>query len=257
VLIGHSVRPAASLYAVVKSASACAATGSTCRVPVIVPGGNPVTAVPGLTPISPVTAVAPLLVTVEPARTAKFAADSTLTTVRAHAPLSFPLPLLELPAASPPASLPPLLLPPLPLLELPAASPPASLPPLLLLLLPPLPLLLMPLLELPAASPPASLPPLLLLLPPLPLLLLPLPLLLLALALALALALDDEPPASGLPLPAPLSLEQPTAHASAAPETIDTATKPSLFDMPFHLFWRCSPTRAARHSGDQSRIEAI
>src|SRR4029078_9533813 len=42
--------------------------------PVNVPGGKPVTAVPGLTPRFPVSAVAPVLVTVEPARTAKVAA---------------------------------------------------------------------------------------------------------------------------------------------------------------------------------------
>jgi hypothetical protein len=42
--------------------------------PVTVPGGKPVTAVPGLTPRSPVTAVKPVLVTVVPARTAKLAA---------------------------------------------------------------------------------------------------------------------------------------------------------------------------------------
>ena len=41
----------------------------------MVPGGNPVTAVPGLTPSSPVMALAVALVTVEPARTAKFAAE--------------------------------------------------------------------------------------------------------------------------------------------------------------------------------------
>src|SRR5579872_3019386 len=40
-------------------------------VPITVPGGNPVIAVPGLIPMSPVTWVAPVLVTVEPARTAK------------------------------------------------------------------------------------------------------------------------------------------------------------------------------------------
>jgi hypothetical protein len=37
--------------------------------PVKVPGGKPVTAVPGLTPRSPVRAVAPVPVSVEPART--------------------------------------------------------------------------------------------------------------------------------------------------------------------------------------------
>ncbi len=38
------------------------------------PGGNPVTALPGLTPRFPLTMVAPVLVTVEPPRTAKLAA---------------------------------------------------------------------------------------------------------------------------------------------------------------------------------------
>src|SRR5207253_229235 len=79
-VMGHRVRPAASLYAVVKSAIAPAAVESpACVVPTTVPGGNPVTAVPGLTPRSPVTVVAPVLVTVEPARTAKRAADPRAT----------------------------------------------------------------------------------------------------------------------------------------------------------------------------------
>jgi hypothetical protein len=66
------VRPAASLYAVVKSDCACSATASaSCWAPSTVPGGNPVTAVPGLTPRSPVTTLGPVLVTVVPARTAK------------------------------------------------------------------------------------------------------------------------------------------------------------------------------------------
>src|ERR1700691_5408541 len=43
--------------------------------PVTIPGGNPVKAVPGLTPRFPCTTVAPVLVTVEPARTPKLAAD--------------------------------------------------------------------------------------------------------------------------------------------------------------------------------------
>jgi hypothetical protein len=42
--------------------------------PVTVPGGNPVTAVPGLTPRSPLMALGPVLVTVVPARTAKLPA---------------------------------------------------------------------------------------------------------------------------------------------------------------------------------------
>ena len=41
-----------------------------------VPGGNPVTALPGLSPrFPPLMMVAPVLVTVEAARTSKFAAD--------------------------------------------------------------------------------------------------------------------------------------------------------------------------------------
>ena len=45
-----------------------------CRVPVSVPGGNPVIAVPAQTPTSPVTLLGPVLVTVEPARIPKLQA---------------------------------------------------------------------------------------------------------------------------------------------------------------------------------------
>jgi hypothetical protein len=77
---GPTDRPDASPIAVVKSAIACAAAGSpACIVPITVPGGNPVTAVPGLTPRSPVTWELPVLVTVEPARTVKLAADPRTT----------------------------------------------------------------------------------------------------------------------------------------------------------------------------------
>src|SRR5881394_1278443 len=70
-VIAPLVRPAASLYAAVKSSCAWAAAASArCIVPLTVPGGNPVTAVPGLNPRSPLTVVAPVLVTVEAARTA-------------------------------------------------------------------------------------------------------------------------------------------------------------------------------------------
>src|SRR5207245_4414492 len=56
--------------AVRKACSRWAASGSPAWiVPLTIPGGNPVTAVPGLTPRSPLTLVAPVLVTVEPART--------------------------------------------------------------------------------------------------------------------------------------------------------------------------------------------
>src|SRR5438105_2780591 len=69
-------RPAASLYAVVKSSWAVAATESPrCLLPITTPGPNPTSAVPGLIPRSPETTLAPVLVTVEPARTAKLLAD--------------------------------------------------------------------------------------------------------------------------------------------------------------------------------------
>jgi hypothetical protein len=45
-----------------------------CCVPLMVPGGKPVTELPGLNPRSPVTTVGPVFVTVEPARTAKLSA---------------------------------------------------------------------------------------------------------------------------------------------------------------------------------------
>src|ERR1043166_7789212 len=70
------VRAAASLYAMVRSSWAWTAAGSPAWiVPFTIPGGNPVTAVPGLTPRSPFTVVAPVLVTVEPARTRKVVVD--------------------------------------------------------------------------------------------------------------------------------------------------------------------------------------
>jgi hypothetical protein len=63
------------LYAVVRSAWACAATLSvTCLLPFTMPGGNPVTEVPGLRPRFPLTTVRPVLVTVVPARTPKLLA---------------------------------------------------------------------------------------------------------------------------------------------------------------------------------------
>src|SRR5438552_6653078 len=80
IVIAPTVRPAASLYAVVKASCAWAAAGSPAWiVPLTVPGGNPVTAVPGLTPRSPLTVVAPVLVTVEPARTANVVAAPRAT----------------------------------------------------------------------------------------------------------------------------------------------------------------------------------
>src|SRR4029077_12129914 len=79
-VIAPTVRPAASLYAVVKATCAWAAAASaTCMVPLTVPGGNPVTAVPGLNPRSPLTVVAPVLVTVEAARNTNVEADPRAT----------------------------------------------------------------------------------------------------------------------------------------------------------------------------------
>src|SRR6185369_12312748 len=79
-VIAPRVRPAASLYAVVKSSCAWAAAGSPAWiVPLTVPGGKPVTAVPGLSPRSPLIVVGPVLVTVEAARTANVLADPRTT----------------------------------------------------------------------------------------------------------------------------------------------------------------------------------
>jgi hypothetical protein len=74
-ILAAGVRPAASLYAVVKSDWAPAATPSVwCTVPFTMPGGNPVIALPGLTPRSPLRTLGPVLVTVLPASTAKLLA---------------------------------------------------------------------------------------------------------------------------------------------------------------------------------------
>jgi hypothetical protein len=63
------------LYAVVKSIWACAATASVmCWTPFTMPGGNPVTELPGLRPRFPLMTVRPALVTVVPARTPKLLA---------------------------------------------------------------------------------------------------------------------------------------------------------------------------------------
>src|ERR1051326_3119439 len=68
-MIAPTLRPAASLYAVVSASCASAAVGSAmCSVPLRIAGGKPVIAMPGLTPRSPVTVLAPVLVTAEPAR---------------------------------------------------------------------------------------------------------------------------------------------------------------------------------------------
>ena len=76
--LAAGVSAAATLYAVVKSDWAPEATPSAlCTAPVTMPLGappNPVTAVPGLTPRSPLTRVGPVLVTVDPARTPKLPA---------------------------------------------------------------------------------------------------------------------------------------------------------------------------------------
>jgi hypothetical protein len=74
-------RPEASRNAVVRSSLAwrTIGSGSKCCTPFTVPGGNPVVAVPGLTPRSPLMLVGPVLVTVEPARIAKVAADRRFT----------------------------------------------------------------------------------------------------------------------------------------------------------------------------------
>ncbi len=72
----------AVFIAVVKSALAnIALESAACNTPFTIPGGNPVTAVPGLSPRSPVITVRPVLVTVAPARTAKLAADPRGITV--------------------------------------------------------------------------------------------------------------------------------------------------------------------------------
>jgi hypothetical protein len=73
--LAAGVRPAASLYAVVKSDCAPDATPSVwCTVPLTMPGGKPVIAVPGLRPRSPLSRLGPVLVTVLPASTAKLPA---------------------------------------------------------------------------------------------------------------------------------------------------------------------------------------
>jgi hypothetical protein len=68
--------PARVLYAVVASVCALFACASAeCIAPdITIPGGKPVTAVPGETPTSPVMTLGPVLVTVVPARTAKLSA---------------------------------------------------------------------------------------------------------------------------------------------------------------------------------------
>src|ERR1043166_5217098 len=72
------VRPAASLYAVVKACCAWAAAASAIWIaPLTV--GFPVTEVPGLSPRSPLIVVGGMLVTVEAARTGSVLADPRAT----------------------------------------------------------------------------------------------------------------------------------------------------------------------------------
>ena len=79
VTISVLVRPAASLYAAVKSSFAWLDIISLmCFVSTNIPGGNPSTEDPGLSHRSPVTVVvASLLLTAEPARTAKLDAPAS------------------------------------------------------------------------------------------------------------------------------------------------------------------------------------
>ena len=64
--------PAASLYAVTRSSFAFPATASAiCTEPLVVTSPCPVKAVPGCNPISPLIVVSPVLVIVDPAKTAK------------------------------------------------------------------------------------------------------------------------------------------------------------------------------------------
>jgi hypothetical protein len=78
------LRPAASLYAVVRSDSAPPATASSSwTAPLSIPGGNPVIAVPGLTPRSPLMMLGPVLVTALAARTSKLLALPRLTVATA------------------------------------------------------------------------------------------------------------------------------------------------------------------------------
>src|SRR6185295_10235475 len=68
-------RPTRSSKAACKSSFAWAVAASLmCRVPVKVPGGNPVTEVPGVNPMSPFTTLGPVLVIVLAAKTEKPAA---------------------------------------------------------------------------------------------------------------------------------------------------------------------------------------
>src|SRR6478736_10274798 len=88
----------------VKSSSACAAVGSVTwntAGAIRVPGGKPVTALPGLSPtLPPAIVVGPVLVTVEPAMASKFATDpngtggwhASVAVVKVQTVLASPLP---------------------------------------------------------------------------------------------------------------------------------------------------------------------
>ncbi len=75
------VRPAASLYAVVRSVCAVTAVGlATDVVPEdSIPGGKPVTDVPGESPMPPAMTDEPVFVIVDPARIAKVLVDPRFT----------------------------------------------------------------------------------------------------------------------------------------------------------------------------------
>ncbi len=79
-MVTAPVCPLAALKAVTKSVLACAADASAiCWLPLTVPGGKPVRDVPGDSPKSPLTIVAPVLVIVEPPSMAKLSAEPKLT----------------------------------------------------------------------------------------------------------------------------------------------------------------------------------
>jgi hypothetical protein len=96
------VRPAASLYAVVKACCAWAAAASAIWiVPLTV--GDPVTEAPGLSPRSPLIVVVGMLVTVEAARTANVLADPRATGAR---PPDVPPAVVKLQLKSPASAVP-------------------------------------------------------------------------------------------------------------------------------------------------------
>src|SRR5690242_11123715 len=76
---------AAFVYAAVRLVWAVVATESPLCCGPDVPGGKPVTALPGATPSRPVIQLGPVLVTVVPASTAKFPAEPSPGSVAANA----------------------------------------------------------------------------------------------------------------------------------------------------------------------------